>query len=148
MAGLNLELIDPAQLKIYAGRRKKIVDTSVEESAEMDEQSRKQFYLQQVLEKAFTVNNQQLTSYLVDALAKGEKIMLDELPINNARDLILRSHAIEAASAGGRSSEYQFKIEPTGEKTSDEYFIQADQFTLELVEKNKKIKKENKATDK
>ena len=136
MAGLNLELIDPAQLKIYAGRRKKIVDTSVEESAEMDEQSRKQFYLQQVLEKAFTVNNQQLTSYLIDALAKGEQIMLDELPINNARDLILRSHAIEAASAGGRSSEYQFKIEPTGEKTSDEYFIQADQFTLELVEKS------------
>lgn len=135
MAGLNLELIDPAQLKIYAGRRKKIVDTSVEESAEMDEQSRKQFYLQQVLEKAFTVNNQQLTSYLIDALAKGEKIMFDELPINNARDLILRSHAIEAASAGGRSSEYQFKIEPTGEKTSDEYFVRADQFTLELVDK-------------
>ena len=135
MAGLSLELLDPAQLKIYAGRRKKIVDTSVEESAQMDEQSRRQFYLQQVLEKAFTVNNQQLTDYLIDALAKGQQLCLDELPISSARDLIMRSHAIEAASAGGRSSEYQFNIEPTGEKVSDEYFLEADRFTIELVKK-------------
>lgn len=137
LAGLSMDLLDPAQLKIYAGRRKKIVDTSVEESAQMDEQSRKQLYLQQVLEKAFTVNNQQLTDYLIDALAKGKQIHLDELPINSAKDLIMRSHAIEAASAGGRSSEFQFNIEPTGKKTSDEYFIEADQFTLELVKKSK-----------
>ncbi|MET1255769.1 Wadjet anti-phage system protein JetA family protein [Aliikangiella maris] len=138
LSGLNLNLLDPAQLKIYAGRKKKIVDTHVEESVSMDEKSRREFYLQQVLEKAFMVNNQQLTDYLIDALAQGEKIFLHELPINNARDLILRSHAIEAASAGGRSSEYLFKIEPTGEKTSDEYFLQADQFSLELVSKSEK----------
>jgi len=141
LAGLNLELLDPAQIKIYAGRRKKIVDTRVEESTEMDEQSRRQFYLQQVLEKAFTVNNQQLTDYLIEALAKGQQICLDELPINSARDLIMRSHAIEAASAGGRSSEYQFNIEPTGQKTSDEYFVEADQFTIELVKKDQSDKK-------
>lgn len=148
MAGLSVDLLDPAQLKIYAGRRKKIVDTRVEEAAKMDEQSRKQFYLQQVLEKAFMVNNQQLTDYLIDSLAKGEQIYLDQLPINSARDLILRSHAIEAASAGGRSSEFQFNIEPTGEKTSDEYFVEADQFTVELVKKNQNKKQTEKKSSK
>ena len=144
MSGLNLSFLDPAQMKLYAGRKKKIVDTSVEESAEMDEQSRKQFFLQQVLERAFTVNNQQLTDFLVETLAEGQKIMLSDLPVNNARDLIMRAHAIEAASAGGRSSEYQFNIEPTGNKTSDEYFLEADEFTLELKEKNtRKTNKEN-----
>lgn len=135
LAGLKVELLDPGQLKIYAGRRKKIVDSRVEEAATMDDASRKEFFLQQVLEKAFTVNNQQLTDYLIASLTQGESMSLSQLPVNNAKDLILRSHAIEAASVGRQSTDYQLIIEPTGTKTSDEFFSQADDFTIKLVSK-------------
>ncbi|MGX5173064.1 Wadjet anti-phage system protein JetA family protein [Aliikangiella sp. IMCC44653] len=132
-AELKLELLDPSQIKIYAGRSKKIVDTRVEENTAMSAESRKTFYLQQVLEKAFMVNNQQLSDYLIDSLASGHQIKLQQLPVSNAQQLILRSHAIEAASAGRQSSEFEFKIEPTGKRVSDEYFSEGDEFTLEVM---------------
>lgn len=136
LAELKVEFLDPAQIKLHASRTRKIIDTRVEASVEMDEVSRKEFYLQQVLEKAFTINNQQLSDYLISALAKGHQIALHQLPVNNARDLLMRCHAIEAASAGRQSSEYEFKIEPTFNRVADEYFIDSDEFTLELVRKN------------
>ncbi len=145
MAELKVELLDPAQIKIYSGRTKKIVDTSVEQVTEMDSDARKAFYLQQVLEKAFTVNNQQLTDYLVSSLAKGHQISLHQLPINNAKDLLMRSHAIEAASAGRQSSEFEINIEPTGRRVSDEYFIDGDEFTLQIKKTDIKDKPSNKA---
>lgn len=133
LAELKVEFLDPAQLKIHAGRTKLMVNTQVEESVEMDESARKIFYLQQVLDRAFTVNNQQLNDYLIHSLAKGEKIYLHQLPVNNAKELLMRCHAIEAVSAGRQSSEYEFRIEPTNKKVSDDYFVESDEFTLELV---------------
>lgn len=135
LAELKVGLLDPSQLKIYSARKKNIVDTRVEEASYMDEDSRKAFYLQQVIEKAFTVNNQQMSDYLIKALGKGHQIELHQLPINNAKDLLVRSHAIEAGSAGRQSSEFEFKIKPTGQRVSDEYFSESDGFTLELVRK-------------
>lgn len=138
MAELKISLIDPAQIKIYSGKSKKIVDTRVESSVEMDEMSRKTFYLQQVLEMAFTVNNQQLSDYLLDALAKGHQISSHQLPVNDAKELLMRAHVIEAGSAGRQSSEFELKITATGNRVSDEYFSESDEFMLELVQKGEK----------
>ncbi|TQV86912.1 Wadjet anti-phage system protein JetA family protein [Aliikangiella coralliicola] len=135
LAGLKVEFLDPAQLKIYTGRTRKIIDTRVEALLEMDEDARKEFYLQQVLEKAFTVNNQQMSRYLIDSLAKGHQIDLHQLPVNDAKQLLMRSHAIEAGSAGRQSSEFEFNVEETHQRVKDEYFEEADGFTLKLVNK-------------
>ncbi len=135
MAGLKVNFIDPSQLKIHATRRKKIVDTRVEQAVVMDEASRKALYLQQMVEKAFTTNNQDMKDYLVTSLNKGHKIALHQLPISNAKELLMRSHAIEIGSAGHQSSEFEFRVEPTGQRVSDEYFLDGDEFTLELISK-------------
>lgn len=140
LAALRVELLDPAQLKIYAPRIRKVVDTRVEEAQIIDVDARKEFYLQQVLERAFTVNNQQLSDYLSDAMAQQKQIYLHELPVNNAQDLLMRSHAIEAASVARQSSEFELLIEPTGRKFSDAFFTQGDEFTLQVIEKNSKRK--------
>lgn len=136
---LNVGFSDPGQLKIRADRVRKVVDTRVEATEQLDEAARKQFYLQQVLENAFSVNNQQMSEYLIDAIAAGHKIASHQLPVSNAKQLIMRSHMIEAGSAGRQSSEFGFKVEPTDRRVSDEYFSDSDEFTLELVRKSNDI---------
>lgn len=133
---LKVGFIDPKQLKIRADRVRKEVNTQVEEVEHLDEAARKQFYLQQTLEMAFSVNNQQMSEYLIDAIASGHKIASHQLPVSNAKELIMRSHMIEAGSAGRQSSEFGFKVEPTHQRVSDEYFTDSDEFTLELIRKD------------
>jgi hypothetical protein len=130
---LNVGFVDPSQIKLRSERLKKVVDTRVEDDADMDEASRKRLYLQQILEKAFSVNNQQMSEYLIDAIASGHKISSHQLPIADAKDLIMRSHVIEAGSAGRQSSEFEFRVTPTGKRVGDDYFLDSDEFTVELV---------------
>jgi hypothetical protein len=135
MTELNVGFADPAQIKLRAERVKKVVDTQVEAVIDMDEASRKKLYLQQILEKAFSVNNQQMSDYLIDAIASGHRISSHQLPVSDAKDLIMRSHVIEAGSAGRQSSEFEFIVTPTGKRVGDDYFVDSDEFTIELVKK-------------
>jgi hypothetical protein len=135
MTELNVGFTDPAQIKLRAERVKKVVDTQVEAVIDMDEASRKKLYLQQILEKAFSVNNQQMSDYLIDAIASGHRISSHQLPVSDAKDLIMRSHVIEAGSAGRQSSEFEFIVTPTGKRVGDDYFVDSDEFTIELVKK-------------
>ncbi|MCP4491806.1 MAG: flagellar protein FliT [Gammaproteobacteria bacterium] len=138
LAELSVGFIDPVQLKIRTARVKKVVDSSIEADTEMDEASRRELYLQQVLEKAFSVNNQQMRNYLIDAIARGHRISSHQLPVSDARQLIMRSHVIEVGSAAHQSSEFEFRVEANeqGRRVSDEHFVECDEFTLELVRKN------------
>jgi hypothetical protein len=126
---LNVGFIDPAQIKLRSERVKRVV----EEAIDIDEASRKRLYLQQILEKAFSVNNQQMSEYLIDAIANGHRISSHQLPVADAKDLIMRSHVIEAGSAGRQSSEFEFIVTPTGKRVGDDYFVDSDEFTIELV---------------
>ena len=47
----------------------------------------------------------------------------------------MAAHAIEIASAGNSSSEFEFKVNFNKQTINTEYFNQADEFIIELVEK-------------
>ena len=136
MATLRLGLADPAMLRLHAGRQRRTVNTSSEEHAPMNKASRRELFIQQALQKAFMVNNQQMGEFIVSALRNGHRIHSKQLPIRDARDLLMAAHAIEAGAAGRRSSEFSFRIQPTGQRVQTEYFHITDDFIIELVEHN------------
>lgn len=140
MAGLSIGFVDPAAtLKLNAAVRKRVVNTNVESQVKVDRESRKNLFIQQVLEKAFQVNNQEQINYVVDALQKGHRINSQNLPINNAKDLLMAAHAIEIASAGNGSSEFYFQLSCDKETTATEYYQQTDNFIIELIEKDMQV---------
>lgn len=140
MAGLSMKFVDPAAtLKLNASVRKRIVNTNVESQVKVDRESRKKLFIQQVLEKAFQVNNQEQISYVVDALQNGHRISSQYLPVNNARELLMAAHAIEIASAGNGSSEFSFQLSCNKETTTTEYYQQTDNFIIELIETESQV---------
>jgi len=135
MSGLSMNFVDPGLLKLRSTTRKRVVNTGVESHEQVDKESRKAIFIQQVLEKAFQVNSQDQIQYVVTALQQGHRISSHHLPVNNARDLLMAAHAIEIASAGNRSSEFVFNVRYNHQTTTTEYYKQTDEFIIELIEK-------------
>jgi len=135
MTGLSLDLVDPAVLKLNSASTKRVVNTQIENQTQINHESRKSVFIQQVLEKAFQVNSQDQMRYVVDALQRGHRVRSQHLPVNNARDLLMAAHAIEIASAGNSSSEFSFKVSFSKQTVQTEYFSRADEFIIELIEK-------------
>jgi Wadjet anti plasmid transformation system JetA-like protein len=135
MAGLSVGFVDSSSLKLRSATRKRVVNTGVEAHQKVDKESRKSIFIQQILEKAFQVNGEEQMQYVVKALQKGHRISSHHLPVNNARDLLMAAHAIEIASAGNRSSEFEFNVRYSNKTTSTEYYEQTDEFVIELLEK-------------
>lgn len=133
LAQLQVGFFDPQQVKLFNQKRKRIVDTRVEQDESMDQDARKSIYIRQTVERAFALSNQDMSEYLVKALGRGHSIYSHQLPVTTARELLIRAHAIEVASAGRQSSEFRFIVEPTGARKSDRYF-EADEFKITLVQ--------------
>ncbi|NOZ54888.1 MAG: flagellar protein FliT [Gammaproteobacteria bacterium] len=134
LAQLNLGLVDPGALKLHMGRSARAVNTSAEESVTADATIRRALFVEQALQTAFIVNNNTLRAYIIEALAKGHRIHSQNLPVRNAKELLMSAHAIEVGAAGNVSSEFQFCIRPTGQTVQTEYFERLDEFTIEVVE--------------
>jgi len=135
MGSMKLTLIDPASLRLQAPKEKRVVNSQVEEQGVMDKESRREMFLQQALDQAFVVNNLALHNYIKQALNQGHRIHSQNLPVNNAKELLLVAHAIEAGSAAQTSSEFYFHVEPTGQRVGSDYFIGMDEFIIELRER-------------
>ncbi len=135
MSGLSIGFVDPASLRINNTVRKRLVNTRIENQQALDQNARKALFIQQVLEKAFQVNNNEQVQFIMDALQKGHRIRSQHLPVNNARELLMSAHAIEIASAGTHSSEFKFRVHYNKQITSTEYYKQTDEFIIELIEK-------------
>jgi len=133
LAELQFGFVDPATLRLHNRRSRRIVNSQVDEHGEIDKDARRNLFLQQVLDQAFAVNNQALRDFIIDSLNQGHRIHSRSLPIRNARELLMVAHAIEIGSAG-HSSEYRFQIEATGQRVSNDYFSEMDDFTIELIE--------------
>ena len=134
MPGLSLGFVDPSSLKLHNVSRKRLVSTAVETHEKVDKNSRKEIYIQQVLEKAFQVNSADQVDYIMAALKQGHRIRSHHLPVNNAHDLLMAAHAIEIAAAGNSSSEFAFQVSYS-QQTTTEYYDQSDEFIIELIEK-------------
>ncbi len=147
MSGLSFSFVDPdTSLRINNTPRKRLVNTAVETQGQIDRESRKKLFVQQVLEKAFQVNNIEQIEYVVKVLQDGHRVHSQHLPISNANELLMVAHIIEIAAAGNGSSEFSFKIrciqnlEPevyysqTEHNTKTDYYTKTDDFIIELVE--------------
>jgi len=134
LAQLNVGLVDPGTLRLHAGRSARAVNATAEESVAADATTRRTLFIEQALQKAFIVNNTALRDYIIEALAKGHRIHSQNLPVRNAKELLMSAHAIEAGAAGNASSEFMFRVTPTGQAVQTEYFERTDEFTIEVVE--------------
>ncbi len=135
LGDLQFGFVDPASLRLQNRRARRVINTQVEEHGEMDQDSRRDLFLQQALDQAFSVNNQAMRDYIIGELSRGHRIHSGSLPIRDARELLMVAHSIEVGSAG-YSSEYCFRVEATGQRVSNDYFSEMDDFTIELVELN------------
>ena len=134
LSGISVGFVDPGMMRLRSGSIRRVVNTGVEEHVVTDRETRRKLYIEQTMERAFAVNNQALREYIVKALNQGHRIHSHNLPINNARELLMGAHAIEVGAAGNRSSEFRFKVEPSGQRVHTDYFELTDEFTIELIE--------------
>lgn len=133
LASLNVALVDPAALRMHSGRVQRVVNSAVESHGEVDRDSRRNLFVQQAVETAFAVNSQAQREYVMAALSGGHRLRSQNLPVHNAKELLMSAHVIELGAAGG-SSEYRFQIEATGQQVSTDYFERCDEFVIELKE--------------
>ena len=136
MAEWQLKLVDPNMTRLYEGRSRRNVNTQVEEHGEANAEHRRALFVQRAVEQAFTVNNEDLRQYIMQALNQGHRIHSQNLPVQDAKDLLLNAHAIEIGSGAQSSSEYRFHVEPSGQLVRTDFFDATDEFTIELVELN------------
>lgn len=136
MALFNLELPDPDSLHLHTGRPRRRVNSALERPAGLDREARRSLFIQQAVELAFSVTDQQMRDYVVEALEKGHRIHSQNLPVRNAQELLLAGHAIEVGSRGAGSSEFRFRVRPSGQCVRTDFYLQTDEFIIELVEQD------------
>ena len=133
MAVPQLGFVDPGQIRLHAPRQRLEIDSVVDEGLEdVDEESRRELFVQQALDQAFFVSNNHVRSFMVSKLgALGSKILSSELPISDANDLLAVAHVVSVGAAENLSSEYHFELNWVAQIES-EYFKQKDVFSIEL----------------
>ena len=135
LAGIHLTLPDPDSLRLYTGRARRQVQSRAEEHLEMDGEARRRLLIQQAVELAFSVTSGELREYILNALHQGHRLHSQNLPVHDARELLLNAHAIEIATPAAESSEFRFRVTPTGQRVRSEHFDQLDEFIIELLER-------------
>ncbi|HVK98402.1 MAG TPA: hypothetical protein VM553_01245, partial [Dongiaceae bacterium] len=133
LAPLQVQLIDPEQVKLTQRREQMPLDTRVEEEQALTEQNRRDLLVQNLLDQAFVMHNEGLRDYVVQAMAGGRRISTADLPVRNARELLAMAHAIETASHQHFDSDYRFQVDYAGGQGSNAYFDNHDIFYIELV---------------
>jgi hypothetical protein len=132
LATLHVGFADPETLRLHGPRSRRRVNSRVEAEQVDDPQALRRLFVEQALERAFTLNNLELREYLVETLAGGRILRSTNLPVRDARDLLRAAHVIEAGTAtqGG----YRFRVSETGMRTSSDYYEAMDEFTIELID--------------
>ncbi|PLX59653.1 Wadjet anti-phage system protein JetA family protein [Sedimenticola selenatireducens] len=130
---MDMGFVDPDSIRLHQGRRLRLVNTAVEEEPGDDRASRKALFVQTAVDLAFTFNSQGQRDYLVQALCEGHRIKSQQLPVRDARELLMSAHAIEVGALG--DGEFAFRVTPTDNRVGSEYFHACDEFTIELIER-------------
>lgn len=133
LAGCKLQLVDPGQIKLQERRHQTRIVTAVNDNQSVDETARREMFVQQLLDQAFTINQQTTRDYLLAALGRGKTISTRELDITTAIDLLAAAHIIEVGAVNNLSSDYQFLVEPEEHANESDYYRQQDAFTITLT---------------
>ncbi|MFL0799514.1 MAG: DUF5716 family protein [Agarilytica sp.] len=134
MSAMRLQYVDPEHIKLQERKQKEWVDSSIRENTTVDEDAQRELMIQQLLDQAFLINGKGVREYVLNALRAGQRISTRELPVDGAKDLLAMAHVIEIGAINNLSSDFQFKVEPTGETVSNsEYYHSYDEFSIELI---------------
>ena len=133
LATLSIGFADPDSIKLYTPKTPRVVNDSVEVNQAHDLESRKQMFLQTAVDLAFTFNSKAQRNYVVKALSEGHRIHSQNLPIRDAKELLMNAHIIEIGSLG--SNDFTFKVTPTHQRVKTDYFDATDEFTIELLQR-------------
>lgn len=144
MACFRLQLVDPQQIKLTERKSKELVDSIVAEHGEIDKQAQRDLLIQQLLDQAFAIDQKGMRQYLLQSLKDGQRISTRQLPIDKAPDLLAMAHVIEVGAVNNLSSEFEFQVQPKGQKVTDtEFYHEYDEFIIELVEKHPQTNQES-----
>ncbi len=135
MAVPQLRFIDPGQVRLQAPRKRAVIDDGVDEGLEsVDQDSRRELYVQQALDQAFFVNNNQVRRFMIDQFTQRDEVRSSEIPVNSAADLLALAHVVSVGAVDNLSSEYHFELNWVAQQ-SNEYFEQKDVFSIRLIKK-------------
>ncbi|MEH6346219.1 MAG: Wadjet anti-phage system protein JetA family protein [Bermanella sp.] len=133
MAVPQLGFVDPGQVRLQPPRRRTIIDNVVDEGLEsVDQGSRRELYVQQALDQAFFVNNNQVRTFMVEQFKQRNEIRSSEIPVNSANDLLAIAHVVSIGAVDNLSSEYHFELKWIDQQ-QEEYFTQKDVFSIRLM---------------
>lgn len=135
MAVPHLGFIDPSQVRLQAPRRRTVIDDGVDEGLEsVDQDSRRELYVQQALDQAFFVNNNQVRNFMINQFQQKNEVLSSEIPVQSAADLLAIAHVVSVGAVDNLSSEYHFELNWLEQKPN-EYFEQKDVFSIRLIKK-------------
>jgi hypothetical protein len=133
MAVPQLGFVDPGQVRLQPPRRRTVIDSVVDEGLEsVDQGSRRELYVQQALDQAFFVNNNQVRTFMVEQFKQRNEIRSSEIPVTSANDLLAIAHVVSIGAVDNLSSEYHFELKWIDQQ-QDEYFAQKDVFSIRLT---------------
>jgi Wadjet protein JetA len=145
LAGVDIGYLDPGQIQLRTRASKRVVMSRVAEDKAIDDSARRELFVQQALDQAFSIQGGDIRQYIVDALTQTGRINTRHLSVHSARDLLSVAHAIEVGAAENLSSEYSFSVQPVSVDDEgrqwlphdsglrdDEYFQRRDEFIIEL----------------
>ncbi|WNO10826.1 Wadjet anti-phage system protein JetA family protein [Teredinibacter sp. KSP-S5-2] len=132
LAGMRLQWVDPAQIKLYERRRVRTVTTAVQESVSIDEDARREQMIQQFLDQAFIMDNKTLKAYVADALKNKGVVSTADLPVNTAHDLLAMAHAIEVGAVNNLSSDHHFVVRWNERQIETDFYKKVDEFLIEI----------------
>ena len=101
----------------------------------MDQDSRRELYVQQALDQAFFVNNNHVRTFMAEQFQQRNEVLSSEIPVQNAKDLLAIAHVVSIGAVDNLSSEYGFELNWL-EQTSSEYFELKDVFSIRLVKRD------------
>ena len=136
MAVPQLGLVDPATVRLAPPRKRTVIDTVVDEGLEsVGQDSRRELYVQQALDQAFFVNNNQVRSFIVDQFKVRDEVYSNEIPVADAKDLLALAHVVSIGAVENLSSDYHFEVDWL-KTDSHEFFEQIDVFKIALKHKD------------
>ncbi len=137
MTTMNMRFIDPKQIRLNERKQKQWVDSSIHEQKAINKEAQREIMIQQLLDQAFIINRKSVHEYVTNSLKTGKMISTRDLSVDDAKDLISLAHVIEIGSVNNLSSDFTFRVTPTGKQVTDsEYYKSYDEFTIELVNDN------------
>ncbi|MEX1058460.1 MAG: Wadjet anti-phage system protein JetA family protein, partial [Natronospirillum sp.] len=96
MAGLQLALPDPGQLRLHERRRQVATDYHLDDDAQGDVAAMQAVYIDQAEAQAFYISQQKIHDYIQDRLADQESVTSAELSIESTEDFMAVAHIISA----------------------------------------------------